>query len=45
MGQSSVKTETVGCNLGDERLNRRLGAILEALGESSGKSLPTAFQD
>ena len=45
MGQSWVKTETAGCDLGDERLNRRLGAILEALGERPGKSLPTAFQD
>ncbi|GGW47236.1 hypothetical protein GCM10011452_38460 [Gemmobacter lanyuensis] len=26
-------------------LNRRLGAMLEALGERPGKSLPTAFQD
>lgn len=26
-------------------MNRRLGAILEALGERPGKSLPTAFQD
>lgn len=45
MGQNWVKTETVGCDLGDIRLNRRLGAMLEALGERPGKSLPTAFQD
>lgn len=45
MGQSWVDTETAGCELGDERLNRRLGAMLEALGERPGKSLPTAFQD
>lgn len=45
MGQNWVETETAGCNLGDVRLNRRLGAMLEALGERPGKSLPTAFQD
>lgn len=45
MGQNWVGTETAGCDLGDVRLNRRLGAILEALGERPGKSLPTAFQD
>lgn len=45
MGQSWVETETAGCDLGDERLNRRLGAMLEALGERPGKSLPTACVD
>nr|WP_240512338.1 transposase [Pseudoruegeria sp. SK021] len=45
MGQSWEETETAGCDLGDVRLNRRLGTILEALGERPGKSLPTAFQD
>lgn len=45
MGQSWVETETSGCDLGDVRLNRRLGTMLEALGERPGKSLPTAFQD
>ena len=45
MGQSWVQTETAGCDLGDGRLNRRLGTMLEALGERPGKSLPTAFQD
>jgi hypothetical protein len=45
MGQSWVDGETAGCDLGDERLNRRLGVMLEALGERPGKSLPTAFQD
>nr|WP_226937827.1 transposase [Pseudogemmobacter faecipullorum] len=45
MGQSWVETETSGCDLGDARLNRRLGAMLEALGDRPGKSLPTAFQD
>lgn len=45
MGQSWVDAETAGCDLGDVRLNRRLGAMLEALGERPGKSLPTAFQD
>ena len=45
MGQSWVETEIAGCDLGDERLNRRLGAMLGALGERPGKSLPTAFQD
>ena len=45
MGQGWVETETAGCDLGDGRLNRRLGTMLEALGERPGKSLPTAFQD
>lgn len=45
MGQSWVEAETAGCDLGDDRLNRRLGSMLEALGERPGKSLPTAFQD
>jgi hypothetical protein len=45
MGQSWVEKETAGCDLGDDRLNRRLGTMLEALGERPGKSLPTAFQD
>jgi hypothetical protein len=45
MGKSWVETETAGCDLGDDRLNRRLGTMLEALGERPGKSLPTAFQD
>ena len=40
-----METETSGCDLGDARLNRRLGAMLEALGDRPGKSLPTAFQD
>jgi len=40
-----VEDETAGCDLGDARLNRRLGMILAALGERPGKSLPTAFQD
>jgi len=42
---SWVEDEVSDCNLGDARLNRRLGAMLEALGERPGKSLPTAFQD
>ncbi|TPE48030.1 hypothetical protein FJM51_18590 [Amaricoccus solimangrovi] len=45
MAQSWVATETAGCDLGGERLNRRLGAMLEALGERPGKSPPPAFQD
>jgi hypothetical protein len=45
MGQTWVKTETAGCDLGDVRLNRRLEAMLQALGERPGESLPTAFQD
>lgn len=45
MGQSWVETETAGCDLGDDRLNRRLETMLEALGERPGRSLPTAFQD
>jgi hypothetical protein len=45
MGQSWVDEETAECDLGDARLNRRLGTMLEAIGERPGKSLPTAFQD
>ena len=45
MGQNWVETETAECDLGDARLNRRLGAMLASLGERPGKSLPTAFQD
>ncbi len=45
MGQDWVCEETAGCDLGDARLNRRLGAVLESIGERPGKSLPTAFQD
>ena len=45
MGQNWVCKETAACDLGDARLNRRLGAVLEAIGERPGKSLPTAFQD
>ena len=40
-----VEEETAACCLGDARLNRRLGAMLSALGGRPGKSLPTAFQD
>ena len=40
-----AEDETAGSDLGDARLNRRLGAMLAALGERPGKSLPTAFQD
>lgn len=42
---SWAEDEIAECDLGDARLNRRLGAMLEALGERPGKSLPTAFQD
>ncbi|MDF3362731.1 IS4 family transposase [Sulfitobacter sp. Ks41] len=45
MGQNWVGTETARCDLGDVRLNRRLEAMLAALGDRPGKSLPTAFQD
>jgi hypothetical protein len=45
MGQNWVADEISECDLGDARLNRRLGAMLEALGERPGSSLPTAFQD
>ena len=45
MGQSWVSEETAECNFGDARLDLRLGAMLEAMGERPGKSLPTAFQD
>lgn len=45
MEQNRVETETAECDLGDVRLHRRLGLILEALGDRPGKSLPTAFQD
>jgi len=44
MVQNWVDAETAACDLGDARLNRRLGAMLEALGERPGKSLPTVFQ-
>jgi hypothetical protein len=37
--------ELQGSRFGDERLNKRLGKILTALGERAGRSLPTAFQD
>jgi hypothetical protein len=40
-----VEEETSGCDLGDARLNRRLGMILEDIGERPDRSLPTAFQD
>jgi len=40
-----VDAETSGCDLGDARLNRRLGMILEDIGERPDRSLPTAFQD
>ena len=40
-----VEEETAGCGLGDARLDRRLGAMLAALGERPGRSLPSAFQD
>lgn len=45
MGQNWVRDEISECDLGDARLNRRLGTILEAIGARPGKSLPTAFQD
>ncbi len=34
-----------GANFGDERLNRRFGKMLTALGERGGRPLPIAFQD
>lgn len=40
-----VEEETSGCDLGDARLNRRLGMILEDIGERPDRSLTTAFQD
>lgn len=40
-----AEEETTGCYLGSARLNRRLGMILEDIGERPDKSLPTAFQD
>lgn len=40
-----MENETAGSDPGDARLNRRLGAMLAAMGERPGKSLPTAFQD
>ncbi len=45
MEHSWVDKETAETNLGDVRLNRRLGVMLEALEERPGQSLPTAFQD
>lgn len=38
-------TELQGCDLGDARLDARLGAIIEAVSERAGESLPAAFQD
>jgi hypothetical protein len=38
-----AEDETAGCDLGDARLNRRLGAMFAAVGERPGKYLPTAF--
>ena len=40
MGQRWVKEEITDCDLGDARLNRRLGMILEDIGERPDKSLP-----
>lgn len=45
MGNSWVGDEISQCDLGDARLNRRLGTIMESIGERPGTSLPTAFQD
>jgi hypothetical protein len=45
MVQNWVETEISGCDFGDVRLHRRLGKMLENLGERPGDSLPTAFQD
>jgi hypothetical protein len=45
MGRGLVEAQVSGCELGDARLNRRLKAMLQALGERSGRSLPTGFQD
>jgi len=45
MAQNWVEPEISECDFGDVRLNRRLGKMLQALGERPGDSLPTAFQD
>ena len=45
MAQNWVEPEISECDFGDVRLNRRLGKMLQALGERPGESLPTAFQD
>ena len=45
MSQDPGAVQTAACGLGDARLNRRLEAMLAAIGERPGKSLPTAFQD
>ena len=45
MVQNWVETENSGCDFGDVRLYRRLGKMLEDLGERPVDSLPTAFQD
>lgn len=42
---SWVEDEVSGCEFGDARLNKRLALMLDALGERTGDSLPTAFQD
>jgi hypothetical protein len=45
MAQNWVEPEISECDFGDVRLNRRIGKMLQALGERPGHSLPTAFQD
>ncbi|WP_371743918.1 transposase DNA-binding-containing protein, partial [Mangrovicoccus sp. HB161399] len=45
MARSRVETEAAGCDPGDGRLDRRLGAMPGALGERPGKPLPAAVRD
>ena len=40
-----VNRELCGCDLGDRRLNRRLGKLMEDLSQRVGKGIPLACQD
>ncbi|MGC8561451.1 MAG: IS4/Tn5 family transposase DNA-binding protein, partial [Phycisphaerae bacterium] len=40
-----INSELCGCDLGDRRLNRRLGKLMEDLSQRVGKGIPLACQD
>jgi hypothetical protein len=42
--QSWARQETLGADCGDKRLNRRLGLLLNSLGQAPGASIPQACQ-
>jgi len=44
MGRDWAVSEMEGANLGDERLNRRLGGLLGTLGERPSLSIPGACE-